>query len=180
MVVTRPRIWVLSLAGPRVLHEAKVEQPNTETTCASCPHADVGSCNSVILVGNYTMFSAPGRGPCGGPRSCLLCNWASCRTGMLHSGHTFRTSSHLIRHLQNETAQKGRHQPHAQGTPAHTPRMLNTCCPEPGGVNSQVLRLHDSVENALHSRGEPEPPVFQKVTVRSYSQHAIPSSSAAS
>lgn len=94
-----PEVWVLSLAGPRVLHEAKVEQPNTETTCASCPHADVGSCNSVILVGNYTMFSAPGRGPCGGPRSCLLCNWASCRTGMLHSGHTFRTSSHLIRHF---------------------------------------------------------------------------------
>lgn len=168
-----PEVWVLSLAGPRVLHDAKEEQPNTETTCASCPHADVGSCNSVILVVNYTMFSAPGRGPCGGPRSCLLCNWASCRTGMLHSGHTFRTSSHLIRHLQNESTE-GKTSAPRSGHPLHTR------CPEPGGVNSQVLRLHDSVENALYSRGEPEPPVFQKVTVRSHSQHAIPSSSAAS
>lgn len=101
-----PEVWVLGLAGPRVLHEAKEvaagapgRAANRDHLCFSCLHADVGSRNSLILVVSYTMFSAPGRGPWGGPRSCLLCNWASCRTGMLHSGHTFRTSSHLIRHF---------------------------------------------------------------------------------
>lgn len=67
--------------------------------CSSWLHADVSSSNSPIRAVSYTMFSAPGRGPCGGPWSCLLCNWASCSTGMLHKGHTFRTSSHLIRHF---------------------------------------------------------------------------------
>lgn len=52
---------------------------------------------------SYTMFSAPGRGLWGGPGSCLLCSWASCSTGMLQSGHTFRTSSHLMRHLGEDT-----------------------------------------------------------------------------
>lgn len=45
------------------------------------------------------MFSAPGRGPWGGPWSCLLWSCASWSTGMLQSGHTFRTSNHLMRHL---------------------------------------------------------------------------------
>ena len=108
--------------------------------CSSWLHADIGSCNSLILVMSYTTFSAPGRGPCGGPRSCLLCNWASCRTGMLHSGHTLRTSSHLIRHLQNETPQEGRCQSHACGTPCpHASHVEHICCSEVGpGVNSQV------------------------------------------
>lgn len=52
-----------------------------------------------VLAQSYTMFSAPGRGPWGGPGSCLLCSCASCSTGMLQSGHTLRTSSHLMRHL---------------------------------------------------------------------------------
>lgn len=101
-----PEVWVPSLAGPRVLHETKGaaagalgRAANTETTCVPPSSAPPRSCNSLILVVSYTMFSAPGRGPCRGPRSCLLCNWASCRTGMLHSGHTLRTSSHLIRHF---------------------------------------------------------------------------------
>lgn len=99
------KVRVPSLAGPRVLHEAKEvaagvpgRAANTDSSY-SWLRADIGSCSSLILVVSYTMFSAPGRGPCGGPRSCLLCSWASCRTGMLHSGHTFRTSSHLIRHF---------------------------------------------------------------------------------
>lgn len=48
----------------------------------------------------YTRFSMPGRGCCvGSVASVLLACWASCRTGMLHSGHTFLTSNHLMRHL---------------------------------------------------------------------------------
>lgn len=54
---------------------------------------------------SYTMFSAPGRGPCGGPGSCCLCSCASCSTGMLQSGQTLRTSSHLMRHLRGGHAQ---------------------------------------------------------------------------
>lgn len=127
-----PEVWVPSLAGPRVLHETKGaaagalgRAANTETTCVPPSSAPPRSCNSLILVVSYTMFSAPGRGPCRGPRSCLLCNWASCRTGMLHSGHTLRTSSHLIRHLQNETPQEARCQSVSVAPPAHTPHMLN-------------------------------------------------------
>lgn len=52
-----------------------------------------------VFAVNYTMFSAPGSGPCGSPWSWLLCSCASCRTGMLHRGQTFRTSSHLMRHF---------------------------------------------------------------------------------
>lgn len=83
--------------------------------------------------GSYTMFSAPGRGPCGGPRSCLLCSWASCRTGMLHSGHTFRTSSHLIRHLQSETTQQEEVSPMLVAPAAHMPHGLNTSVPRSQG-----------------------------------------------
>lgn len=101
-----PDAWVPSLAGPRVLHEAKEvaagasgkSDQDTARPRSSWLYADVASQQSDPTA-SYTMFSAPGRGPCGGPRSCLLCNWANCRTGMLHRGHTFRTSSHLIRHF---------------------------------------------------------------------------------
>lgn len=49
---------------------------------------------------SYTRFSMPGRGCCiGTGGSVLLACWASCNTGMLHSGHTFLTSNHLMRHL---------------------------------------------------------------------------------
>lgn len=48
----------------------------------------------------YTMFCEPGSGTCGGPGSGFPCSCASCSTGMLHRGHTFRTSSHLMRHLR--------------------------------------------------------------------------------
>lgn len=48
----------------------------------------------------YTRFSMPGRGCCiGTAASVLPACWASCKTGMLHSGHTFLTSNHLMRHL---------------------------------------------------------------------------------
>lgn len=51
----------------------------------------------------YTRFSIPGRGCCiGTGGSVLPACWASCRTGMLHSGHTFLTSNHLMRHLRKE------------------------------------------------------------------------------
>lgn len=89
--------------------------------------------------GNYTMFSAPGRGPCGGPRSCLLCSWASCRTGMLHSGHTFRTSSHLIRHLEDEKTQEEDVSPGLMAPPAQMPHGLNIICPS-SGVGAGVIR----------------------------------------
>lgn len=49
----------------------------------------------------YTRFSTPGRGCC--VRTVVSevpCCWASCKTGMLHSGHTFLTSNHLMRHLR--------------------------------------------------------------------------------
>lgn len=50
----------------------------------------------------YTTFSMPGSGCCMGPLvSMLPACWASCKTGMLHSGHTFLTSSHLMRHLED-------------------------------------------------------------------------------
>lgn len=144
-----PEVWVPSLAGPRVLHETKEaaagalgRAANTETTCVPPSSAPPRSCNSLVLVVSYTMFSAPGRGPCRGPRSCLLCNWASCRTGMLHSGHTLRTSSHLIRHLQNETPQEARCQSRVCGTTCpHTSHAEHFGNPDLGtGVNSQVLK----------------------------------------
>lgn len=48
----------------------------------------------------YTRFSMPGSGCCiGTGASALPACWASCRTGMLHSGHTFLTSNHLMRHF---------------------------------------------------------------------------------
>lgn len=118
-------------------------------SCESSQHKDhlcsSQLCSSQILqqfdpVVSYTMFSAPGRGPCRGPRSCLLCNWASCRTGMLHSGHTLRTSSHLIRHLQNETPQEARCQSRVCGTTCpHISHAEHVGNPDLGsGVNSQV------------------------------------------
>jgi len=56
--------------------------------------------------GCYTRFSMPGRGCCIGTGASMLpACWASCRTGMLHSGHTFLTSNHLMRHLEES---KGR------------------------------------------------------------------------
>lgn len=60
--------------------------------CVRAPRAGPGR--------DYTMFWEPGRGPCGGPGSGFPCSCASCSTGMLHRGHTFRTSSHLMRHLR--------------------------------------------------------------------------------
>lgn len=49
----------------------------------------------------YTRFSIPGRGcSIGTVASMLPACWASCKTGMLHSGHTFLTSNHLMRHLE--------------------------------------------------------------------------------
>lgn len=119
----------------------QVEQPTQRTLVFLLPLYGRGILQQFDPVVSYTMFSAPGRGPCGGPRSCLLCNWASCRTGMLHSGHTFRTSSHLIRHLQNETPQEGRHQCRAHGTSAHSPthphilHVEHICRPEQPGPN---------------------------------------------
>lgn len=127
---TRQRKWQLV---------PQVEQPTQRTLVFLLPLCGRGILQQFDPVVSYTMFSAPGRGPCGGPRSCLLCNWASCRTGMLHSGHTFRTSSHLIRHLQNETPQEGRHQSHAHNISAHpsthTFYTLNTSVAQ----DSQVL-----------------------------------------
>lgn len=139
------KVRVPSLASPRVLHEAKEvaagvpgRAANTDSSY-SWLRADIGSCSSLILVVSYTMFSAPGRGPCGGPRSCLLCSWASCRTGMLHSGHTFRTSSHLIRHLQSETPQEGRCQACAHGIPAHMPHVVHMPVTQSWGWCEQLL-----------------------------------------
>lgn len=59
--------------------------------------------------GCYTTFSMPGRGCCigtggSGPPAC----WASCKTGMLHRGHTFLTSNHLMRHLWGKEQKKMR------------------------------------------------------------------------
>lgn len=55
-----------------------------------------------LFIIRYTTFSIPGRGCCMGPGASMLpACWASCKTGMLHSGHTFLTSSHLMRHLQH-------------------------------------------------------------------------------
>lgn len=81
--------------------------------CFGCPQVPQASGRVPPAAGqslgrwSYTMFSAPGRGPWGGPGSCLLCSWASCSTGMLQSGHTFRTSSHLMRHLGGDTETGG-------------------------------------------------------------------------
>lgn len=55
----------------------------------------------------YTTFSIPGSGCWMGPVvSMLPACWASCKTGMLHSGHTFLTSSHLMRHLGDRQAER--------------------------------------------------------------------------
>lgn len=52
----------------------------------------------------YTTFSIPGRGCCiGTDGSVLPACWASCKTGMLHSGHTFLTSNHFMRHLKQRS-----------------------------------------------------------------------------
>lgn len=75
---------------------------NVETACDPPGSMWLADPPQLSPVTRYTMFSAPGSGPWGGPRSCLLCSWASCSTGMLQSGHTFRTSSHLIRHLERQ------------------------------------------------------------------------------
>lgn len=56
----------------------------------------------------YTRFSTPGKGcGTGAGGSVLPACWASWRTGMLHSGHTFLTSSHLMRHLGDRTGMTG-------------------------------------------------------------------------
>lgn len=57
----------------------------------------------------YTTFSIPGRGCCiGTGGSGLPACWASCKTGMLQSGHTFLTSNHLMRHLWGKQIKEGR------------------------------------------------------------------------
>lgn len=72
-------------------------------TCLKCSGESMSGMCVVYctrLMRRYTRFSIPGRG-CwmGAGGSVLLACWASCKTGMLHSGHTFLTSSHLMRHL---------------------------------------------------------------------------------
>lgn len=55
----------------------------------------------------YTRFSIPGRGcSIGTVASMLPACWASCKTGMLHNGHTFLTSNHLMRHLEERKSSK--------------------------------------------------------------------------
>lgn len=73
-------------------------------TCLKCSGESMSGMCVVYctrLMRRYTRFSIPGRG-CwmGAGGSVLLACWASCKTGMLHSGHTFLTSSHLMRHLR--------------------------------------------------------------------------------
>lgn len=65
--------------------------------CVRAPRAGAGRARPGR---DYTMFCEPGSGTCGGPGSGFPCSCASCSTGMLHRGHTFRTSSHLMRHLR--------------------------------------------------------------------------------
>lgn len=149
-----PEVRVPSFAGPRVLREAKEVAAGALGQSGQCRDR---LCSSRLRAGwraaappqlgavrRYTMFSAPGSGPCGGPRSCLLCSWASCSTGMLQSGHTFRTSSHLIRHLQKETTQEGRGQARALGIELRGPAGAGRGCwkeqapeasPPSGGVS---------------------------------------------
>lgn len=83
-----PEVRVPSFAGPRVLHEAKEVAAGAlgqssqcrDRPCSSRLHAGGRAAGRAAdppqlgAVPRYTMFSAPGSGPCGGPRSCLLCS----------------------------------------------------------------------------------------------------------
>lgn len=107
----------------------------------------------------YTTFSIPGRGCCVGPAvSALPACWASCKTGMLHSGHTFLTSSHLMRHLgpRQEGRKEGRRKTVRAENRQTKTRFFSSFL---GIISAKALHLHPFAEKLcsfqdLSTRGQ--------------------------